>query len=275
MEKLGVPYIIVVHHNLDVQGAIMEPYVYGRAMVDVLPEAARVAFVAEGNRKAAYRQLASHLPDACVVRNAGEYQQLGCRTLARVTRNPALLASVARLDIRYKGQDILLEVLAGHAWRDRSWRLRIYGRGPDLALLGGPGRRTSSWPIAWNSAVTSATSMRSGRRITCWSCRRGRRGRLWRWSRRRFAGGLRSSPTSGAMPSGSRSRPPASSPRRRPSAPSVWLWSGPGRPDHAGRRWGSTAHREAVAKADPEPGRSLLELLAEVAGQVPTAGVPA
>jgi L-malate glycosyltransferase len=40
------------------------------------------------------------------------------------------LASVARLDPAFKGQDVLLEALADGRWRSRSWRLILYGDGP-------------------------------------------------------------------------------------------------------------------------------------------------
>jgi glycosyltransferase involved in cell wall biosynthesis len=39
-------------------------------------------------------------------------------------------ASVARLDPRMKGQDILLEALAQPSWTKRKWRLSLYGAGP-------------------------------------------------------------------------------------------------------------------------------------------------
>jgi glycosyltransferase involved in cell wall biosynthesis len=40
-----------------------------------------------------------------------------------------LLACVGRLDPAAKGQDILLEALAGEVWRDRAWHLALYGDG--------------------------------------------------------------------------------------------------------------------------------------------------
>ena len=40
------------------------------------------------------------------------------------------LAFVGRLHPASKGQDILLEALAGSQWRLRNWRLTLYGEGP-------------------------------------------------------------------------------------------------------------------------------------------------
>ena len=49
---------------------------------------------------------------------------------ASILEGELRLACVGRLDPHTKGQDILLEALAGPVWNDRCWRLRIYGEGP-------------------------------------------------------------------------------------------------------------------------------------------------
>ena len=36
---------------------------------------------------------------------------------------------MGRLDLRAKGQDILLEALAEPVWKNRKWRLTLYGSG--------------------------------------------------------------------------------------------------------------------------------------------------
>jgi glycosyltransferase involved in cell wall biosynthesis len=45
------------------------------------------------------------------------------------------MACVARLEIRDKGQDLLLEALADPVWKDRDFRLDFYGGGPDREIL--------------------------------------------------------------------------------------------------------------------------------------------
>jgi glycosyltransferase involved in cell wall biosynthesis len=45
------------------------------------------------------------------------------------------MASVARLQMRFKGQDEMFEALAQPHWRDRDWQLNLYGTGPDLEHL--------------------------------------------------------------------------------------------------------------------------------------------
>jgi len=96
--------------------------------------AAATLFVAESNLEMARRQLASPLPGARVVRNPvnlGTLEQVPCKAPV----DPAVLACVARLAVRHKGQDLLLECLSGAQWRERAWELRLYGEGPDAAYL--------------------------------------------------------------------------------------------------------------------------------------------
>jgi len=47
----------------------------------------------------------------------------------------ARLASVARLDARPKGQDILIEALSAEQWKQRDWHLTLYGSGRDECYL--------------------------------------------------------------------------------------------------------------------------------------------
>jgi glycosyltransferase involved in cell wall biosynthesis len=45
------------------------------------------------------------------------------------------LACVARLELAAKGQDLLLQTLAGLQWRDRPIEVNLFGAGPDEAVL--------------------------------------------------------------------------------------------------------------------------------------------
>ena len=44
-------------------------------------------------------------------------------------------ACVARLDVDFKGQDILIRTLSTKKWKSRSWQLNFYGKGHDLEFL--------------------------------------------------------------------------------------------------------------------------------------------
>ena len=87
-------------------------------------------FVAEQNRTLAVRQFGIPLNSASVF-----YGPLRERFNAPLPMpNDDLIpvfSCVARLDLLWKGQDILLEVLSSNLWRSRKWHLRLYGNGID------------------------------------------------------------------------------------------------------------------------------------------------
>jgi glycosyltransferase involved in cell wall biosynthesis len=93
----------------------------------------RVVFVSRQNMQTAERQLARNLTNAIVLQNPVNLFDLTLVPwpLSRQVR----MASVARLQAAYKGQDILLEVLGSGGWRSRDWRLHLYGEGPDRKYL--------------------------------------------------------------------------------------------------------------------------------------------
>ena len=270
MARLGVPYVIVSHHNHDIEGGMTDPLVY-RSHVEFYRKATRVAFVAEANRQAAYRQLATGLPDDCVVRNPVNLTDWDAVPWP-VARDPALLATVARLDVRYKGHDILLEALAGDAWRDRPWSLRVYGRGPDLGYLkdlvahfglggrvefrGHVGDIRSVWAENHLLAMPSRSEGTPLSLVEAQICGRP--------SVVTDVGGNAEwveEPTTGFVADSASVRSFGAALGRAWEARSSW------------EEMGAAAHRGAVAKADPEPGRSMLGILAEAAGRAAAAGV--
>jgi glycosyltransferase involved in cell wall biosynthesis len=96
-----------------------------------LRSALRCYFVSNANRQLAEIQIGSELPNAEIVRNpfnvgfdtAPAWPEPGANDELR-------FACVGRLEPSAKGQDILLEALAGPSWATRRWRLHIYGEGP-------------------------------------------------------------------------------------------------------------------------------------------------
>lgn len=49
--------------------------------------------------------------------------------------NNVQLAMVGSLDIKWKGQDTLIETLSAKEWTERNWELNIYGVGPDFEKI--------------------------------------------------------------------------------------------------------------------------------------------
>jgi len=93
----------------------------------------RVVFVSRDNMKCVERQLARYLPNAIVLQNPVNLTDL--TPLPWVRLRKVGMASVARLEAAFKGQDILLEVLGSIPWRTREWRLELYGEGRDRKYL--------------------------------------------------------------------------------------------------------------------------------------------
>ena len=92
------------------------------------------AFVADHNRTLAVRQFGVTLDDAAVF--YGPLRQRFDQPVPMPNEDSEVVFScVARLDTLWKAQDILLEVLAASAWRDRKWKLRLYGTGVDTDHL--------------------------------------------------------------------------------------------------------------------------------------------
>lgn len=96
-----------------------------------LPSALRCYFVSRANLHLAENQIGTTFPNAEVVWNPFNVDPNAVPPWppARSGRD-VRFACVGRLHPPSKGQDILLEALAGREWRDRPWRLYLYGEGP-------------------------------------------------------------------------------------------------------------------------------------------------
>ena len=130
LERSGVPYVPVIHFADDHE--VLRPF-DGPRTARFLTAARSVAFVAEGNRRTVERQLALRLPHAVLLRNPvnlADHAPVAWPGAGRVE-----MATVARLAVYHKGQDVLFEALAGERWRDRDWRLNLYGDGRDARVL--------------------------------------------------------------------------------------------------------------------------------------------
>ncbi len=143
LDTVAVPYVTVL------QGCGAEPPVLAarRAVArDYLVRAQHVVPVARRAARVLERQLAVSLPRTTVVCNP---VNLPDRSFVAWPHSElASLAIVARVD-NIKGHDILLEALSQKSWHDRPWHLHVYGEGPmlsfykDLAAHYGLGERVT------------------------------------------------------------------------------------------------------------------------------------
>lgn len=106
-----------------------------QAASDFCRRAARVAFVAEENRRSAERQIAARLPNARVLRNPVQLSSIDPVPWPADDGRGPRMACVARLHVGDKGQDALFEALAGPEMRGRGWRLSLFGEGQDRPYL--------------------------------------------------------------------------------------------------------------------------------------------
>jgi glycosyltransferase involved in cell wall biosynthesis len=127
--RAGVPYVVVCQYN---DNRVLPEQVRNLAE-EFFKRATRMVFVAQQNLSSVERQLARKLPNAVVLQNP--VNLLDLTPLDWPGPRPISMASVARLAAKYKGQDILFEVLGSPIWRSREWRLRLYGAGEDREYL--------------------------------------------------------------------------------------------------------------------------------------------
>ena len=128
----STPYGIICQLNsdvLDLDGTKQE------LVREYFASAAFVAFVAERNRIAAERHLCMRLPRSCVLRNPVNMASTEVLPWPGNNSDHLRLACVARLHVRYKAQDMLLEALGHPMWKSRQWTLTLYGAGPDEDYL--------------------------------------------------------------------------------------------------------------------------------------------
>ena len=100
-----------------------------------LAAAKRCFFVSEGNWRLAEKQIGATLDNAEIVRNPVNVSYGAALPWPSLGDGEWRFACVAALHWPKKGQDILFEALAGPAWRNRSWRLYLYGRGATQKTL--------------------------------------------------------------------------------------------------------------------------------------------
>jgi glycosyltransferase involved in cell wall biosynthesis len=95
--------------------------------------ASGVAFVSKANQLTVERQIGDRINNACILRNPVNIKSMECISWPK--SSSPVFCSVARLDVRFKGQDILFETLSSPPWNDRNWECRLYGEGPDMEHL--------------------------------------------------------------------------------------------------------------------------------------------
>lgn len=92
-------------------------------------------FVSQANLELSRRQFGTPLQNAHVVRNPFGVSWDAQPPWPDTGRDELLLACIARLEVAYKGQDVLLQVLNLPHWRERNPRVSLVGAGANERLL--------------------------------------------------------------------------------------------------------------------------------------------
>lgn len=127
--RSGIPYVLLCQYNDE---SPISSFVRETAR-PLFARASKVAFVAERNLASARRQLADPIRNGIVVRNPVNLQNPTALSWPR--DESVRFACVARLDVAFKGHDVLFEALSSPSWQDRKWSLHLYGAGPDESYL--------------------------------------------------------------------------------------------------------------------------------------------
>ena len=126
LENSGTPFFIINQHNNE-SGSFSAHQ--KKIIADIFSKALKVFFVANRNKDVLERQLAKKINNAEIIKNPLKI------------KNPEVLnwpeislphfAVVARLQVDFKGQDILLQTLSHQKWQNRKFIVNFFGTGLD------------------------------------------------------------------------------------------------------------------------------------------------
>lgn len=127
----NIPFVIIQQFNFEHHILRDDARHYAKQL---FLEARKVFFVSRRNKEVTERTLAVRLPNAVQISNPVNLKSID------LVEYPAVekcfnLAMVARLDVAYKGHDIVLSMLSMPKWRNENWHLNLYGAGPDTNYI--------------------------------------------------------------------------------------------------------------------------------------------
>ena len=128
--KSGVPFIPICHFNAETFWVDADNREIMRKIYD---KAAASVFVCSDNHRITERQLAQRITNFRVIKPPLPVKLES--PLPWPDEDCWDFACVARWESRWKGQDVLFEVLARPEWLKRNWRLNLYGDGAEEGYL--------------------------------------------------------------------------------------------------------------------------------------------
>lgn len=131
LDRTKTPFVNVVQFNEPKNDLRPPTLVASRKLFEL---ASANAFVAARNITEAAETLGTPISRARVVRNPVNLADTSPLP-PPAAMSPFRFATVARLHIDAKGQDMLLDALASRPWRDEAWSLSLFGTGQDEQRL--------------------------------------------------------------------------------------------------------------------------------------------
>ncbi|MEQ9299444.1 MAG: glycosyltransferase family 4 protein [Cyclobacteriaceae bacterium] len=129
--KTQVPYLLTNRLTSDNGIPELQTLDKGRALYK---KAKHVIFASENNKEAMQSKLLFELENSCSLNSPLNLSNTKLVPFPIDTKT-LNMACVARLDVNYKGQDILFKALATPEWLTRKWNLNLYGRGEHYEYL--------------------------------------------------------------------------------------------------------------------------------------------
>lgn len=123
---INTPFELIVHVNPE--NYYLQPTKI-EEVVKVCQKAVKVWFVSSRLMEVANRQTGYSFPNGDIIKNPVNMPEIGI--LSWPNEDIMQLACVGRLMASVKGHPLLFQTLAQPEWRDRSWHLNIFGKGPD------------------------------------------------------------------------------------------------------------------------------------------------
>jgi glycosyltransferase involved in cell wall biosynthesis len=130
LKKTAVPHVWLCQFNAECFAISASQR---RDLREFAQTCAGCCFVSKQNLELTERQLAMKMPMARVMSNP--IRKMLPDPLPWPEDEVVRLACVARFEVLWKGQDLMLEILSGPQWMKRSWTLSFFGEGPDLDHL--------------------------------------------------------------------------------------------------------------------------------------------
>lgn len=97
---------------------------------EIFGKAEKIVFVSQRNKEVAERQIARKISNAIIIDNPFNINDFSYMDFPCVSQT-IKFASVARLDVKFKAQDLLFRVMASEKWKNREWELHLFGQGKD------------------------------------------------------------------------------------------------------------------------------------------------